>query len=114
TIVIAIADSGRGIAPEFLPHLFEPFSQIDDSLTRRAGGLGLGLAIAKQLVELHHGVLVASSAGVGLGSTFTITLPLQRRRRATTPRGHLHPTTLHGSRVLVVDDDRRVREALAV
>jgi signal transduction histidine kinase/ActR/RegA family two-component response regulator len=114
SIVIAVEDTGRGIEPEFMPHLFEPFSQTDDSLTRRDAGLGLGLAIAKQLVDLHHGSLVASSSGKGLGATFTVTLPIARKQVKTPVHGAARPHKLDGVRVLVVDDDRRVRDALAV
>jgi signal transduction histidine kinase len=74
SIEIAIADSGRGIPREFLPRLFQPFSQTDDALTRTQGGLGLGLTIAHQLVTLHGGTLRAESPGLGLGATFTVTL----------------------------------------
>jgi signal transduction histidine kinase/CheY-like chemotaxis protein len=73
---VTVADRGRGIAPEFLPHVFDRFRQADAATTRRYGGLGLGLAIVKQLVEMHGGTVRASSAGVGRGATFTITLPL--------------------------------------
>jgi len=73
---IVVADSGEGIAPDFLPHVFDRFSQADASKTRRHGGLGLGLALVRQLVELHGGTVRAESAGIGQGSTFTINLPV--------------------------------------
>ncbi len=73
---IAVSDSGEGISPDFLPHVFDRFSQADTSKTRRYGGLGLGLALVRQLVELHGGRVKAESAGLGQGSTFTISLPL--------------------------------------
>lgn len=114
-IAIAVDDDGRGIAPEFLPRLFEPFAQMDAARDRYAGGLGLGLAIAKQLVELHHGTLVAASAGIGHGATFTVTLPVLPARRAHA--ASLATTEMHrleGIRMLVVDDDARVRDALAL
>jgi signal transduction histidine kinase/CheY-like chemotaxis protein len=76
-IVIAVSDTGKGIAPEFLPHVFERFTQQDASRTRRHGGLGLGLALVKHLVELHGGTIQASSPGEGHGATFTINLPIR-------------------------------------
>jgi len=115
TIAIAIEDSGRGIAPEFLPRVFEPFLQLDDSSTRGDGGLGLGLAIVKQLVALHHGELTASSAGTGRGATFTVKLPVADERRAGAPAGRVaRGPALPHVRVLVIDDDPRVRDALAL
>jgi len=112
-IAIEIEDTGRGIAPEFLPHLFVPFSQSADAVTSGAGGLGLGLAIAKQLAVLHGGNVSARSAGLGQGATFTLTLPCVGRRAAGAkprPRSPVLPRI----RVLVVDDDWRVRDALAL
>jgi len=117
SIVIAIEDTGRGIAAEFLPHLFAPFSQTDDALTRAQGGLGLGLSIAHQLVELHGGTLAATSAGRGRGATFTIKLPAIAARTPATASDAsplARPPALDRIRVLVVDDDRRVRDALAI
>jgi PAS domain S-box-containing protein len=72
-----VRDTGKGIAPDFLPTVFDRFSQNDRSQTQRQGGLGLGLALVKQLVELHGGTIEAASAGVGLGATFTVALPLR-------------------------------------
>ncbi len=77
-VVIEIKDNGRGISPAFLPHVFERFRQQDGSSTRDTFGLGLGLAIAKQLVELHHGTIRALSAGDGLGATFQVSIPACR------------------------------------
>ncbi|NVB79838.1 MAG: response regulator [Kofleriaceae bacterium] len=116
SIVIEIKDTGRGIAPEFLPRLFTPFSQPEDVLTRTQGGLGLGLAIAKQLVALHDGTLVATSEGSGQGATFTITLPAAIYRAESPVAGSPEPgiPQLHGTTVLVIDDDPRVRDALAL
>ncbi len=74
-LVIVVTDSGIGIATEFLPYIFERFRQADQSITREHGGLGLGLAIAKEITELHGGVLKASSAGRGHGTRFTLMLP---------------------------------------
>src|SRR5262249_48244131 len=73
---IVIEDSGVGIAPSFLPHVFERFRQADSSTTRRHGGLGLGLSIVKSLVELHGGSVRADSPGEGQGSRFTVALPI--------------------------------------
>ncbi len=114
SIEIEIADTGRGIAEELLPGLFQPFNQGDDALTRMHGGLGLGLAIAHQLVTLHHGTLSARSEGRGRGAIFTVTLPASAARRSSTPPTGLRPRSLEGVRVLLVDDDPRVRDALAL
>ena len=75
-VVIEIADSGVGISPELLPHIFELFVQGDRTLDRSQGGLGVGLAICKQLIEMHRGTVTANSDGVGRGATFEIRLPL--------------------------------------
>src|SRR5262249_10300108 len=75
---LSVSDSGEGNSPDFLPHVFNRFSQADGSYTRKHGGLGLGLAIVRHLVELHGGAVSVESAGLGLGSTFTVTLPLPR------------------------------------
>ncbi len=75
-VVLEISDSGQGIASEFLPHIFDRFRQADGSTTRRHGGLGLGLAIVRHIVELHHGTVAVLSAGAGQGTTFTVTLPI--------------------------------------
>jgi PAS domain S-box-containing protein len=111
-IDISVADNGRGIPAEFLPHVFERFRQADASITRQHGGLGIGLALVKQLVELHAGNVHAASPGVGQGSTFTVTLPVAAAHAEPGP-GHEPPaasvpdveTDLTGVRVLVVDDD---------
>src|SRR2546423_11602546 len=73
---VCVVDNGQGIKPEFLPHVFERFRQADGSTTRRHGGLGLGLSIARHLVEAHGGAVHAYSAGEGRGATFTVDLPL--------------------------------------
>jgi len=75
-VVLSVSDTGQGIAPDFLPHVFDRFRQADSSTTRPAGGLGLGLSIARQLVELQGGRIQAASDGRGRGATFTVTLPL--------------------------------------
>lgn len=124
-VQIVVADNGKGISPEFLPHLFERFRQADSSTTRAHGGLGLGLAIVRHLVEAHGGSVAAESAGPGLGSTFYVRLPLAapRQRRATGEQTPVMtsmmasdprpPASLKALRVLVVDDDADTREALA-
>lgn len=73
---LSVTDNGAGISPEFLPHVFDRFRQAESTMQRKHGGLGLGLAIVRHLVELHGGTVTAASAGVGCGSTFTVTLPL--------------------------------------
>jgi CheY-like chemotaxis protein len=78
-VEIIVSDSGIGIRAEFLPHIFERFRQAEAGSSRAYGGLGLGLAIAKQLVEMHRGTLTVASEGVGRGSVFTVTLPLPER-----------------------------------
>ncbi len=123
-IEIAVADSGEGIRPEFLPHVFDRFRQADASITRRHGGLGLGLAIVKQLVELHGGTVRADSPGAGKGTTFTVALPLSvfRSDPPSDTDDHEHPAApdaaaeklqphhrLTGVRVLVVDDEPDAR-----
>src|SRR5262249_29691570 len=75
-IELSVKDTGQGITPDFLPHVFDRFRQADSSTTRKHGGLGLGLAIVHQLVELHSGTVTAQSDGEGRGATFTVTLPL--------------------------------------
>jgi signal transduction histidine kinase len=86
-----VTDTGRGIAPAFLPHVFERFRQEDASSTRETFGLGLGLAIAKQLVELHHGTITASSDGDNRGSTFVVALPIRAAAGMAPQRDTLQP-----------------------
>ncbi len=110
---IVVEDTGEGMAPELLPHVFEAFRQGDSSSTRAHGGLGLGLALVRQIVELHGGQVSAESAGKGHGSRFTVTLPLAvtrtahgRRHAPGTDRRLDHVVeTLRDLRVLIVDDD---------
>ncbi|HET9531462.1 MAG TPA: ATP-binding protein, partial [Blastocatellia bacterium] len=124
---ITVSDTGKGITPEFLPFVFDRFSQADGSMTRLQGGLGLGLAIVRHLVELHGGSVHAYSPGEGLGATFTVRLPLmivqdsERFPREAAQRRH--PTAGHdvsfecsamldGLKVLVVEDEPDARELL--
>jgi signal transduction histidine kinase len=122
-VEISVSDTGRGIAPEFLPFVFDRFRQEDSSTTRHHGGLGLGLAVVKHLVELHGGKVRARSAGEGMGATFSVYLPVaivqqgsHGREHPTAPRageiGAYSEVRLTGVRVLVVDDDRDACELL--
>jgi CheY-like chemotaxis protein len=117
--VIVVADNGIGIEPEVLGHIFDRFRQADSTITRRHGGLGLGLAIARHLAELHGGSVSAESLGLGHGSTFTLRLPLAASAGAETtePASATRPadddqTTLAGLRVLLVEDHPDTAELL--
>jgi len=116
-VEIRVSDTGIGIHPDFVPHVFERFRQADSSTTRTHGGLGLGLAIVRHLVELHGGTVGAESAGEGQGAAFTVRLPVRADVPALAPRADSTdrsdpPGTLRGTRVLVVDDDPDAREVL--
>jgi signal transduction histidine kinase/ActR/RegA family two-component response regulator len=123
-IEVSVADTGVGIKPEFIEHLFERFRQGDASTTRKYGGLGLGLSIVKSLVELHGGTVVMKSPGEGLGTTVTVHLPLTVVHRADGGSPRLHPRThaaatpmfiatdLTGLKVLVVDDQPDARDLI--
>ncbi|MCU0544421.1 MAG: response regulator [Oscillatoriaceae cyanobacterium Prado104] len=113
---ISIADTGKGINPDFIPHIFESFRQEDASTTRKYGGLGLGLAIVRSLVEAHGGTIWADSPGEGLGATFTVQLPLLDAESEPSQTEELPEVELDltGIRVLSVDDEPDVRELLAV
>jgi signal transduction histidine kinase/ActR/RegA family two-component response regulator/HAMP domain-containing protein len=112
---VTVTDTGRGIASDFLPHVFDRLRQEDASITRKAGGLGLGLAIAKAVVDLHHGDIRADSAGPGAGATFTFTLPLAGDGEEPPARPELVASTdLTGLRALVVDDEPDAREVAEV
>jgi signal transduction histidine kinase/ActR/RegA family two-component response regulator len=118
---IAVRDSGVGIPDDVLPYIFDRFRQADSSSTRAHGGLGLGLAIVRHLVDLHHGTVRAESGGAARGATFLIELPLLVRARETArdrARGgegrREEPTSLAGLRIVVVDDDADTRGLLAV
>jgi len=107
---ITVRDTGRGIPPAFLPHVFDAFRQGDDVMSRNTRGLGLGLAIVRELVHRHAGTVVVESAGEGLGTTVTLTLP--ELPAALGVEGDADGARLDGLRILVVDDDRDAREAL--
>jgi len=122
-VEITVSDTGNGIGAEFLPHVFDRFRQADSTSTRAYGGLGLGLAIVRQLVELHGGTVRVESAGEGQGATFTVSLPLAAVRGATndtervaaelitSPDFECAPQ-IAGVRVLIVDDEADTRELL--
>jgi signal transduction histidine kinase len=104
--IIRVSDTGSGIEPAFLPHVFERFRQADNTTTRQQAGLGLGLAIVRYLVDLHSGTVTASSDGRGKGSVFTVTLPvLAVRKDPSEPRERRGIPRLAGVNVLIVDDD---------
>lgn len=120
-VAIAVRDTGKGISPEFLPHVFERFRQAQSSAAREHRGLGLGLAIVKQLVDIHGGRVEAASDGEGQGATFTVRLPAGRAQAsADVPGPHLQtlpvvsvpyePPNLEGITVLAVDDDQDARD----
>jgi PAS domain S-box-containing protein len=124
-VEVSIHDTGEGIEPEFLPHVFERFRQADASTTRKHGGLGLGLNIVKQLTELHGGSVRAKSPGKGKGATFTICLPLavttrdvedelqrQHPRSGRRDASGVDMPDLNGVSVLIVDDDPDARELM--
>src|SRR5438876_1044098 len=115
-IEIRVSDTGRGVKPEFLPFIFDRFSQSEPSTTRTQGGLGMGLAISKAILELHGGTLSAYSEGEGKGSTFTISIPIMPVNTHELPLERIHPKAwteisvecppdISGLKVLVVDDD---------
>jgi PAS domain S-box-containing protein len=122
-LCIIISDTGKGIDPAFLPHIFDRFRQNDSSSSCRHGGLGLGLALAKQLVELHGGTIEAASEGINLGSAFTVRLPpavqcglFEAEPPVLRTEGAIElpeTATIEGVRVLAVDDRQEARAALA-
>ena len=120
-VEVSVSDTGEGIAPDFLPYVFDRFQQGDASTTRQHGGLGLGLAIVKQLVELHGGNVRVESDGLGKGATFTVRLPItavysepekEERRPEAAPRENqpLPEVSLANIQVLVVDDKIDARD----
>lgn len=115
---ISVRDTGQGITPEFLPYVFDRFRQEDGSISRRHGGLGLGLAIVRHLVELHGGTISAASDGEGKGATFTLRVPIRASVSAgpkvdAAPRAPSGAAPLAGVHALVVDDDQGAREVIA-
>jgi CheY-like chemotaxis protein len=119
--LLIVSDTGQGISPEFLPHIFDLFQQADVSSKRERNGLGLGLAIVKRLVELHGGAIYPYSPGLGQGSDFMVTLPLATvqqngreafRRYIQSGAGGEKSSALAGLRILVVDDEYDTREVL--
>ncbi len=121
-VSVRVSDTGIGVAPEFLPRIFDRFTQQDSSASREHGGLGLGLAIVRHLVELHGGTVAAESEGVGRGTTFTLTMPVrrdgERQRPDAEPAGEHEANiasggqALAGIRILAVDDDADARDLL--
>ena len=123
-IEVSVSDTGIGISPEFLPHVFERFRQADASFARERGGLGLGLSIARQLAEMHGGTIEVASGGVGQGARFTLKLPLMIVHPTTrTEAERVHPRAaasagaslgdLRGVHVVAVDDDADAVELMA-
>src|SRR5690606_22197273 len=122
-VEIAVSDTGQGIKPDFLPFVFDRFRQADATTARAHGGLGLGLAIVRHLVELHGGTVRVDSPGEGQGATFTVQLPIMIMHREASdketryaPSGPSSVVTpaLDGLRVLVVEDEADARQLLAV
>ncbi|MGH7300904.1 MAG: hybrid sensor histidine kinase/response regulator, partial [Candidatus Rokuibacteriota bacterium] len=118
-VVLTVADTGAGIKREFLPHVFERFRQAESSANRAYGGLGLGLAIVRHLVELHGGSVSVQSEGEGQGAIFSVRLPVTAAMRAPTERAPAATTTdgpvdrsLSGLRLLIVDDEADAREVM--
>lgn len=123
-IEIIVSDTGQGIAPDFLPHVFDRFRQADQKANRKYGGMGLGLAIVRHLVEIHGGNVHAMSEGEGKGATFTVMLPITPLYQVDTTGSRVHPTAkellpssdctdrLDKLKILVVDDERDTRELL--
>jgi CheY-like chemotaxis protein/two-component sensor histidine kinase len=119
SLEVTVRDEGPGIPADFLPHIFERFRQLEGGTTRRHGGLGLGLAIVRHLVELHGGTVHAASEGPGRGATFTVLLPPAQARQArperAAPPAVLPPhAVLARRRIVVVDDEEDNREVLKV
>jgi PAS domain S-box-containing protein len=118
---VKVSDTGRGISPDFLPHVFDRFRQADSSTSRAQGGLGLGLSIVKYLVEMHGGSVGAHSDGQGRGASFTIDLPLAHAAEPRPPAAHTREGAddqaahaLSGLRVLLVDDDEDALQLLSI
>jgi signal transduction histidine kinase/ActR/RegA family two-component response regulator len=114
-VVLGVRDTGRGIQPDFLPFLFRRFRQADPSTTRTEGGLGLGLSIVKEFAELHGGTVAAESGGEGMGSTFTVRLPVRAVavKPGSSPASAEATKRLAGVQILVCDDDADARDLLS-
>jgi CheY-like chemotaxis protein len=121
-IEVEVSDTGRGIDPDFLPHVFDRFRQAAGAPARREGGLGVGLAIVHHIVELHRGSVSAASDGPGKGATFTVLLPVRapttdtaemETRESTSERPAVQSSSLAGLRIVVVDDDADTRALLS-
>ncbi|HUP64317.1 MAG TPA: ATP-binding protein [Thermoanaerobaculia bacterium] len=122
---LVVQDTGKGIEPSYLPHVFEPFTQEDGSMSRSHEGIGLGLSIVRSLVELHGGRIRVSSDGPGAGATFTVEFPMvesaatmtsprqEKKTAAAPPRGESPFPDLKGLRVLVIDDQQFTRDLVA-
>ncbi|MCG6136178.1 MAG: PAS domain-containing protein [Nostoc sp. LLA-1] len=116
---ITVKDTGKGITAEFLPHIFEYFQQADITTTRKFGGLGLGLAIVRHLVELHGGTVAADSPGEGQGATFTVKLPLMieshkaENKKLKQEEKKLNSSLLGGLKILIVDDKADTRQFIS-
>ena len=117
-IELSSADTGKGIEPDFLPRVFTAFSQAEASSSRSFGGLGLGLAISKELVELHGGTIHAESEGTDQGATFVVRLPARGSRQPRAqgkkqePAESLASDAIDGAHILLVEDETQTREAL--
>ena len=112
-IQISVSDTGEGIPPEFLPYVFDRFSQADASTTRKTGGLGLGLSIVRHLIELHGGTVIAHSEGTGRGTTMIIQIPVPGvRPRAASTRSGTQTGSLEGLKVMIVEDEDDTRDML--
>jgi two-component system CheB/CheR fusion protein len=122
-VVVEVQDTGLGIRPEFLPYAFDRFAQQEGGTKRHHGGMGIGLSIAKQLVELHGGTISVASEGEGLGTTFTVSIPVQatipdrplrmdQRLRGERRSSRTEVPSIDGLRVLVIDDERDSRRTI--
>ena len=111
-LLIRVEDTGKGIAPEFLPHIFDRFSQEDASRSRRYSGLGLGLAIVKSLVDMHGGSIAVASDGPGRGTSVSVRLPITREVTYLPAGARPRPPSFHGQLLMVVEDDNDTRELI--
>jgi signal transduction histidine kinase/CheY-like chemotaxis protein len=112
TVVVRVRDSGIGIAPDVLPHVFDMFAQADTSMDRSSGGLGLGLTLAKRLVEMQGGTLEGASEGLGRGAVFTVRLPADDAPATTAGAARSRAAAPPSRRVVIVDDNADIRDAL--